>query len=146
MTYDLGTAQRGSHTPAGAPRPRLMADVGLDEPPRGVPGRRAPALWRPGHDPDLLDRGADGAVQRARCRARGLRAAGGDRPRGAELGVRAPVRRSLLDPGHRRRWAPARTPPAPEAVSRRADARAGADDRRPGARRAQHLARALQRA
>src|SRR5690349_487862 len=52
---------------------------------------------------DLLDRGADGPRLAPRRGARRLPSRPGDRARGRELGVPAPVRRRALDPAARRR-------------------------------------------
>ena len=85
-----------------------MADRRVDGPAGGVHAPRARALRRPGHDPYVLDAGADGPLLAPRRGARRLPARPRDRTRRRELGVPAAVRRRALDPAPRRRRAHAR--------------------------------------
>ncbi len=135
------------HGPAAWPLcARPVADAGVDDPAGGVPARRPRPVRRPGDDPYVLDRGADGAVLEPGGCARGVPARSGDRARGTELGVPAPVRRRPLDPAARRRRAHPRTPADTAPVPRRAHARVRADDQRARAPGARHLERAGDRA
>src|SRR6478752_3781589 len=102
----------------------------MDGSPGRFPATRERSVRRPGHDPYLLDGGADGAVLAPRCGARGVPSGSADRAGGAELGVLAPVRGAALDLVARRGGAPARASTPADTVSRPADARLRAADRR----------------
>ena len=108
--------------PPGPRAPAAWQTVALDGAAGRVPAAGASALRRPGHDQDVLDRRADGAVLAS---GRGAGAVPARSRRGAgrpELGVPAAVRGRSLDRAARRRRAPPRAQADPGAVPRRADA------------------------
>ena len=129
--------------PPGPRAPAAWQTVAWMARPAAFMRARARALRRPGHDPHLLDRGADGAVLAPRRGARGLPARSGDRPRRRRAGSscgRSPAQHSILlldGDAHLRERRLMQAPFHGERM------RAfGPGGRRARARRAEHLARA----